>query len=356
MEPKIIREIGNLSELETSDKSSLVNAVNENKNKIDNIDLSAEKVTLDSPNFTSTNVRDGMNELFTNVSNGKNAIASAIADMGQSASGSDTFNQLSTKIKDISKDANATVGQVLNGQTFYQGGVKRTGNMPNRGAVTNTIATQNGSYTIPAGYHNGSGKVTATFSNLTAGNVRSGVNIGGVIGNYVGENIENIQHGVASFGYRETNVDVTISSSDTSRSIVLVSSISAGSSPAYSMFTGYLTTATNLRLNRASNSSYSGPETTVNWTVITFTNATVQRGGLNLTSQSSNVTISSVNLNKSFAVCSYRAVITSSGIQNDIDAYQSVVRLSSSTNLEVSRLDSSSQYYPYVYWHVVEFN
>ncbi|MNJ48267.1 hypothetical protein D3C77_434570 [compost metagenome] len=38
------------------------------------------------------------------------------------------------------------------------------GTMPNRGAVTNTITEQNGSYTIPAGYHNGGGKVSATYA------------------------------------------------------------------------------------------------------------------------------------------------------------------------------------------------
>jgi hypothetical protein len=54
--------------------------------------------------------------------------------------------------------------------------------MPDRGAVTNTITTQGGSYTIPAGYHNGSGKVTASFSNLVASNIKQGVNIGGVTG------------------------------------------------------------------------------------------------------------------------------------------------------------------------------
>lgn len=44
-----------------------------------------------------------VNELFTDVSNGKGVIASAIADMGQLATGSDTFAQLAAKIRDISK-------------------------------------------------------------------------------------------------------------------------------------------------------------------------------------------------------------------------------------------------------------
>ena len=82
-----------------------------------------------------------------------------------------------------SLSGNASTSQVLSGRTFYGSNyTKQTGTMPNRGAVTNTITTQGGSYTIPAGYHNGSGKVTASFSNLSAGNIKSGVNIGGVVG------------------------------------------------------------------------------------------------------------------------------------------------------------------------------
>ena len=80
---------------------------------------------------------------------------------------------------------NATTAQVLTGRTFYNNSyTKRTGTMANRGAVTNTITTQGGSYTIPSGYHSGSGKVTASFSNLSAGNIKSGVNIGGVVGDF----------------------------------------------------------------------------------------------------------------------------------------------------------------------------
>lgn len=83
----------------------------------------------------------------------------------------------------------AAVANVLTGKTFYTTNpkTKLTGTMPNRGAVTNTIIAQGGQYTIPAGYHNGSGKVTANFPNLIPGNVRQGVNIGGVVGNYIGE-------------------------------------------------------------------------------------------------------------------------------------------------------------------------
>ena len=40
-----------------------------------------------------------------------------------------------------------------------------TGTMTNRGAVTNEL-NAGGSYTIPAGYHNGSGKVSCSNNNL----------------------------------------------------------------------------------------------------------------------------------------------------------------------------------------------
>ena len=81
----------------------------------------------------------------------------------------------------------ATASDVLQGKTIGTEDGLVDGTMPNRGTVTNTITTQGGSYTIPRGYHNGSGKVTASFANLTAGNIKSGVNIGGIVGTYLGK-------------------------------------------------------------------------------------------------------------------------------------------------------------------------
>ncbi|MCM3040720.1 hypothetical protein M3201_13535 [Paenibacillus motobuensis] len=71
--------VGNLSTLQTTDKSNVVKAIN---------------------------------ELFTNVSNGKSSIAAAIADKGVQASGSDTFAQLASKI-----------GQIVTGKKFASGTV-----------------------------------------------------------------------------------------------------------------------------------------------------------------------------------------------------------------------------------------
>lgn len=65
--------------------------------------------------------------------------------------------------------------------------------MPNRGAVTGTIATKAGEYTVPAGYHNGSGKVgisSTEQAKIIAGNIKAGVTILGVEGSYSGASIK----------------------------------------------------------------------------------------------------------------------------------------------------------------------
>lgn len=63
----------------------------------------------------------------------------------------------------------------------------------NRGAADGTISTVDGDYTIQAGYHNGSGKVSIAASEklkLIASNIKSGVTILGVVGSYIGEAIK----------------------------------------------------------------------------------------------------------------------------------------------------------------------
>lgn len=75
----------------------------------------------------------------------------------------------------------AADSHVLSGQTYYNtdAKAKRTGNMTNRGAVSQAL-NAGGSYTIPAGYHNGAGKVTAnslagqTSADAAAGHILSG--------------------------------------------------------------------------------------------------------------------------------------------------------------------------------------
>lgn len=85
-------------------------------------------------------------------------------------------------------DATAVVSDILSGSSAYVNGNKLTGTMPNRGAVTATISTLS-PYTIQNGYHDGSGTVSVNATNITAGNIKSGVSILGVTGTYTGEAI-----------------------------------------------------------------------------------------------------------------------------------------------------------------------
>ena len=86
-------------------------------------------------------------------------------------------------------DATAGAGEILATKTAYVNAAKVTGTMPNRGAVTGTISTKAGEYTIPNGYHDGSGKVSISSteqSKIIASNIRQGVTILGVEGSMTG--------------------------------------------------------------------------------------------------------------------------------------------------------------------------
>lgn len=79
-------------------------------------------------------------------------------------SGEVTVNVSSTTT--IPTDGDAATSDVLTGKTFYSGGSKKTGTMTNQGAWS-TTKTSNGDVPIPAGFHNGSGKVTVNISTST---------------------------------------------------------------------------------------------------------------------------------------------------------------------------------------------
>ncbi|PYI52556.1 hypothetical protein [Paenibacillus flagellatus] len=142
----------------------------------------ARKAEVDAAMTVASNAQAAADAAFQSASSGKNAVAAAITGMGQTASGSDTFTQLASKISSISKDATATAGEVLTGKTFYQGGTKKSGTMPNNGAL-GTIMPGTTNQSIPAGYTTGG--TIAGDADLVPGNIRSGVNIFGVTGNVV---------------------------------------------------------------------------------------------------------------------------------------------------------------------------
>lgn len=89
---------------------------------------------------------------------------------------------------DTSTDT-ASSSEILANKTAHARGSKLTGTMTNNGAVTGTISNKTDQYTIPNGYHDGSGKVSiasAEQTKLIGGNIKSGVTILGVLGTYTG--------------------------------------------------------------------------------------------------------------------------------------------------------------------------
>lgn len=92
---------------------------------------------------------------------------------------------------DTSSDT-AAVAEILSGRTAHARGALLTGTMTNNGAVSGTISTKAGTYTVPQGYHDGSGSVSISSTEqakIIAGNIKSGVQILGVTGTYSGEAI-----------------------------------------------------------------------------------------------------------------------------------------------------------------------
>ena len=68
-------------------------------------------------------------------------------------------NQLNN-LNSLLSQTNATADKILAGYKAYSGGKLLTGTMVNQGAVSSNLNCGQ-SYTIPVGYHNGSGKITA---------------------------------------------------------------------------------------------------------------------------------------------------------------------------------------------------
>lgn len=94
------------------------------------------------------------------------------------------------------QDATATDAEILAGKSAYVRGVKLTGKMPNNGAVAGKIATKAGKYTVPQGYHDGSGSVqidATEQAKLVPANIREGVTILGVAGATSGNEGEKAQ-------------------------------------------------------------------------------------------------------------------------------------------------------------------
>lgn len=83
----------------------------------------------------------------------------------------------------------ATADEILAGKTAHSKGSKVTGTMKNNGAVKGSISTVAGQYTVPQGFHDGSGKVgilAEEQAKIVPENIREGIVMLGVTGTMSG--------------------------------------------------------------------------------------------------------------------------------------------------------------------------
>ena len=117
-------------------------------------------------------------------------------------------------VVDLRNDT-VSADKLLKGVTAHdKTGAKITGTMPNNGAVSGSIATKDGQYTVPKGFHDGSGKVgiaSAEKAKLIPGNIKSGVKVLGVTGSYSGEGTPQLCGQVENFKAGLGNLSVILS-------------------------------------------------------------------------------------------------------------------------------------------------
>ena len=81
--------------------------------------------------------------------------------------------------------ATAAAGDILTGKSAFGASGSISGSMTNNGAINETISAKATQVSIPAGYHNGSGKVQISSTEqakIITDNIKSGVTILGVQG------------------------------------------------------------------------------------------------------------------------------------------------------------------------------
>ena len=176
-------KIGDISQLSTEEKGSLVGAINEVKDTIDNKDLSAYQTVEDNDLLTENKtIVEAINEVFQSGNSAKQELVAALVAKGLEATTNMSFDNLINLLSSlIQSSGNAVAGNVLSGKTFINStGTVVTGTMGNRSNVNITPRTYNQ-------YVSDSYCDSITISgdaDLIPANIKSGVTIFGVTGTY----------------------------------------------------------------------------------------------------------------------------------------------------------------------------
>lgn len=127
--------------------------------------------------FDETKAKVNLDAIFdqleTNYQNNVNTIYNALVSNGVTPTAK-TPAAIVTAINSVRSGGNATAAQILSTKTAYVNKSLVTGSMTNRGAWTGTgtpTGNNTAKVTIPAGYHNGSGYVTANGATSYAAGV-----------------------------------------------------------------------------------------------------------------------------------------------------------------------------------------
>lgn len=270
---------------------SLVSQVEEMNNKIENIDLSADKVILSNPNLKSTNVNDGLTELFQYADNGKKNWVDVI---GSPLLNTDSFSTLKSKTQ----------------------------------TLKNTFASNLSSKKVSA---SGTESLNSLISKV--GKIE------------LGNTIKSIQNGTATAPRKYTG-KITISPVNLDKSILLCKSATY---EARKKVMANLINNTTIEIK-----TYHEYATQCNWTVIEFDNIKSIQNGIAepvlYPDKTYDIPINGVNPEKSIVILQGNRGSDSSGWEA-----QYFYTLESKNNIQITIISDSSNYQWHFYWYVVEF-
>lgn len=160
--------------------------------------------------------------------------------------------------------------------------------------------------------------------------------------------LKTVQSGTAVIASGTLSEAVTIAAIDTTKSFLVFSARADGSIPERSASSGKVTDSTTITFTRASTGGTVVIE--ISWYVVEFSSGvTVQRGSELIDAATKNVTITAVDLAKSFPLISFSIVGAKYNLDDNVKA-----KLTSTTNLELNGDNTFGV--GTVEWQVIEFD